>query len=62
MGLCFGYPGAAADLFRLAAFRFCASRAGRWIQPRVWKRMGTRPDAPAPVASPVWGTPSGTTS
>jgi 6-methylpretetramide 4-monooxygenase len=61
MGLCFGYPGPAADVFRLAAFRFCASRAGRWIQPRVWKRMGTRPE-PAPIVAAAWGTPSGSTS
>jgi 2-polyprenyl-6-methoxyphenol hydroxylase-like FAD-dependent oxidoreductase len=60
MGVCFGYPGPAADLFRLAAFRFCASRAGRWIQPRVWRRMGTRPDAPPrPVAAAAWGTAVG---
>jgi 2-polyprenyl-6-methoxyphenol hydroxylase-like FAD-dependent oxidoreductase len=56
MGLCFGYPGRAADLFRLAAFRFCASGPGRWIQPRVWKRMGTRPDPEARPADAAWGT------
>jgi 2-polyprenyl-6-methoxyphenol hydroxylase-like FAD-dependent oxidoreductase len=55
MGLCFGYPGRAADLFRLAAFRFCASAPGRWVQPRVWKRMGTRPDPEARPAHAAWG-------
>jgi 2-polyprenyl-6-methoxyphenol hydroxylase-like FAD-dependent oxidoreductase len=63
MGLCFGHPGPTADLFRLAAFRFCASALGRWVQPRVWKRMGTRPDPSTrrPTGT-TWGTPRGSTS
>jgi 2-octaprenyl-3-methyl-6-methoxy-1,4-benzoquinol hydroxylase len=53
MGLCFGRGGAMADGFRLAAFAFCGSPLGRWVQPAVWRRMGTR-RAPAPKPSPAW--------
>jgi 2-polyprenyl-6-methoxyphenol hydroxylase-like FAD-dependent oxidoreductase len=54
MGLCFGYQGAAADAFRLAAFAFCGSPLGRWIQPAVWRRMGTRARTAPRV--PAWST------
>lgn len=53
MGLCFGRGGAAADAFRLAAFAFCGSPLGRWIQPAVWRRMGTRR---TPPRVPAWST------
>jgi 6-methylpretetramide 4-monooxygenase len=42
MGVAFGHGGALADALRLAAFAFCGSPLGRWIQPAVWRRMGTR--------------------
>ena len=51
MGLAFGRGGALADAFRLAAFAFCGSPPGRWIQPAVWRRMGTRRTSPR---EPAW--------
>jgi 2-polyprenyl-6-methoxyphenol hydroxylase-like FAD-dependent oxidoreductase len=53
MGLAFGRDGAMADAFRLAAFAFCGSPLGRWIQPAVWRRMGTRR---TPPRVPAWST------
>jgi 2-octaprenyl-3-methyl-6-methoxy-1,4-benzoquinol hydroxylase len=53
MGLAFGRGGAMADAFRLSAFAFCGSPLGRWIQPAVWRRMGTRRTAPR---VPTWST------
>jgi len=53
MGLAFGRGGALADAFRLAAFAFCGSPFGRWIQPAVWRRMGTRRTSPR---VPAWST------
>jgi 2-polyprenyl-6-methoxyphenol hydroxylase-like FAD-dependent oxidoreductase len=53
MGLCFGRGGALADAFRLGAFAFCGSPLGRWIQPAVWRRMGTR-HTPPPSRTPAW--------
>jgi 2-polyprenyl-6-methoxyphenol hydroxylase-like FAD-dependent oxidoreductase len=53
MGLAFGRGGALADAFRLAAFAFCGSPLGRWVQPAVWRRMGTRR---TPPRVPAWST------
>jgi 2-polyprenyl-6-methoxyphenol hydroxylase-like FAD-dependent oxidoreductase len=48
LGMGFGLPGPAADLVRRRFFALCGTRAGQWVQRRVWSRMGTRPASRGP--------------